>query len=286
MRGTVGLVAVLSGLVCGVPFADAAPRAPTPAAVAPAARTEAVALKEEAGNLLVPVEINDSVKLDFTLDSGASVVTIPADVAMTLIRTGTLTRDDYLGRQTFRLADGRTVPSTILRIRSLKVGDIVVHDVQASVTDSKGSLLLGQTFLARLSTWSIDNARHVLVLGPERPGGPPPLNIARPAHARRSSKPSEPGGQAPASHAFAPADQDGAAAANGRPETEKSAAWDADFYQTCVSQGAQSAGVNAHAAQSFCHCVDTALQPLPLSRKKRLVPHSHEILAAESQCTR
>lgn len=173
MRGTVGLVAVLSALACSVPFANAARKhAPTPAAAAPAAATEQVALKSEGGALLVPVVINDSVKLDFTLDSGASVVAIPADVAMTLIRTGTLTRDDYLGREKFQLADGRTVPATILRIRSLKVGDIVVHDVQASVTDAKGSLLLGQTFLARLTTWSIDNGRHVLVLGPERPGGP------------------------------------------------------------------------------------------------------------------
>ncbi len=212
------------------------------------------------------------------------MVTIPADVAMTLIRTGTLTRDDYLGRQTFELADGRKVPSTMLRIRTLKVGGIVVHDVQASVTDTKGSLLLGQTFLARLSTWSIDNARHVLVLGPERPGGSPLLDIASAAHARRSSKPRDQGGQAPAGHAFTPADQDGDA--SGRPETAKSAAWDADFYQSCLSQSAQGAGANAHGAQTFCHCVGAALQPLPLSRKKRLVPHSHEILAAEAQCTR
>lgn len=278
MRWMVELVAVLSGLACGAPFAEAAAKhPPTPAAAAPAAGTETVALKAEGGELLVPVTINDSVKLDFMLDSGASVVTIPADVAMTLIRTGTLTRDDYLGRQTFRLADGRTVPSTILRIRTLKVGDIVVHNVQASVTDAKGSLLLGQTFLARLSTWSIDNGRHVLVLGPERPGGPPPLEIASAPHARRSSKHADQGAQAPA-------DQDGAAAAaDGRPETAKSAAWDAAFYQTCVSQGARD---NGRGVQAACHCVGAALQPLPLSRKKRLVAHSHEILAAEAQCAR
>jgi aspartyl protease family protein len=274
MRGKVGLVAVLSALACAVPFAEA----PTPAAAAPAAHTEEVALKAEGGELLVPVVINDSVKLDFMLDSGASVVTIPADVAMTLIRTGTLTKDDYLGRETFQLADGRKVPSTILRIRSLKVGDIVVHDVQASVTDAKGSLLLGQTFLARLTTWSIDNGRRVLVLGPERPGGPPPLKIAAAPRAHRSSK-------ARAQEDQAPPDQDSAAAAGaGRPETAKGAAWDAAFYQTCLTQEAQSAG--ARSAQSFCHCVGGALQPLPLSRKKRLVAHSHEILAAEGQCAR
>jgi clan AA aspartic protease (TIGR02281 family) len=281
MRGRVGLVALLAALACALPFAgDAAPRAP------PTPATEEVALKAEGGELLAPVTINDSVKLDFVLDSGASVVTIPADVAMTLIRTGTLTKDDYLGRQTFQLADGRTMPSTILRIRTLKVGDIVVHDVQASVTDAKGSLLLGQTFLARLSTWSIDNARHVLVLGPERPGPPPPLQIAAaPApRAHRASKHADRGDDASAAHAYAPADQ-GDAPASGRPETEKGAAWDAAFYQTCVSQGAEAAGVSSRAAAGFCHCVGGALQPLPLSRKKRLVAHSHEILAAESQCT-
>ena len=284
MRWMVGLVAALSGLACGPLAVAAAKHAPTPAAAPPATGTEAVALKQEAGALLVPVVINDSVKLDFVLDSGAAVVTIPADVAMTLIRTGTLTRDDYLGRETFRLADGRTTPSTILRIRTLKVGDIVVHDVQASVTDAKGSLLLGQTFLTRLSTWSIDNARHVLVLGPERPGGPPPLNIARPSHSRR--KGTDQGGQASAGHAFATSDEDGpASAVSGRPETANSAAWDAAFYQSCLSQGAPSAGVN-HGAQTYCHCVSGALQPLSLSRKKRLVAHSHEILAAEAQCTR
>jgi clan AA aspartic protease (TIGR02281 family) len=236
-----------------------------------------VALKTEGGALLVPVVINDSVKLDFMLDSGAAVVTIPADVAMTLIRTGTITRDDVLGRQKFQMADGHTASSTILRIRSLKVGNIVVHDVQASVTDAKGSLLLGQTFLARLTTWSIDNSRHVLVLGPERAGGPPPLQIAPERHARRSAKDAAQADQAAA-------DQE--AAANGRPETAKNAEWDAAFYQSCVSLDARSAGVPASRVQSFCHCVGGALQPLPLSRKKRLVSHSHEILAAETQCAR
>jgi clan AA aspartic protease (TIGR02281 family) len=278
MRGTVWLVALLSGLACAPLFADASTRhAAAPAAAAPAPGTEEVPLKAEGGGLVVPVVINDSVKLDFMLDSGAAVVTIPADVAMTLIRTGTLTKDDYLGRETFEMADGHPAPSTILRIRSLKVGDIVVHDVQASVTDTKGSLLLGQTFLARLTTWSIDNGRNVLVLGPERPGGPPPLDIQPVRRTRRSAKEAD----------QASADQPGAAAAaDGRPETAKSAEWDAAFYQTCISDGAQSAGVSSSRAQPFCHRVGGALQPLPLSRKKRLVPHSHEILAAETQCAR
>jgi hypothetical protein len=33
---------------------------------------------------------NDAITLDFTIDSGAADVSIPADVVMTLMRTGTI----------------------------------------------------------------------------------------------------------------------------------------------------------------------------------------------------
>jgi hypothetical protein len=58
------------------------------------AHAESVALKREAGTLVLPVVINDRLILNFTLDSGASDVTIPEDVARTLVRTGTITRSD------------------------------------------------------------------------------------------------------------------------------------------------------------------------------------------------
>jgi predicted aspartyl protease len=49
-------------------------------------------------------------------------------------------------------------------IRSLKVGNTVVQNVRASVASSKGPLLLGQSFLERFKSWSIDNTKHVLLL--------------------------------------------------------------------------------------------------------------------------
>jgi predicted aspartyl protease len=49
-------------------------------------------------------------------------------------------------------------------IRSLRVGNTVVHNVKAGVVSSKGSLLLGQSFLERFKSWSIDNTKHVLLL--------------------------------------------------------------------------------------------------------------------------
>jgi predicted aspartyl protease len=102
--------------------------------------------------------------LNFTVDSGAADVSIPADIVMTLARTGTLKSADFIGEQNYKLADGSTVPSQTFVIRSLKVGNRVVQDVTGSVASAKGVPLLGQSFLSRFNSWSIDNGRHVLNL--------------------------------------------------------------------------------------------------------------------------
>jgi hypothetical protein len=127
-------------------------------------RASEVVLIKEAGTFKIPVLINGVITLHFVLDSGASDVSIPADVVMTLMRTGTLRESDFLGRQTYTLADGSRVPSEIFRIRELKVGDRTIQNVVGSVANVKGSLLLGQSFLSKFNSWSIDNGRQVLIL--------------------------------------------------------------------------------------------------------------------------
>jgi predicted aspartyl protease len=104
------------------------------------------------------------VTLDFIVDSGAADVSIPADVVLTLIRTGTLAESDFLDSRTYRLADGSTVPSQRFLIRSLRVGDKVLENVTGSVAPVAGGLLLGQSFVTRFKSWSIDNQRQALVL--------------------------------------------------------------------------------------------------------------------------
>jgi predicted aspartyl protease len=141
----------------------------TPAATAaPSSGTIEVPLRRQGGVLHVPVGINNAITLDFVVDSGATDVSIPADVVMTLTRTGTLTAGDFLGSATYRLADGSTVPSQTFRIRSLKVGNTTLENVTGSVASVKGSLLLGQSFLGRFRSWSIDNGRQMLVLNDTR----------------------------------------------------------------------------------------------------------------------
>jgi clan AA aspartic protease (TIGR02281 family) len=126
-------------------------------------RTE-VPLKSVGGTFVVPVFINGAITLNFVVDSGAADVSVPADVVGTLTRAGTIAKTDFIGKQTYVLADGSTVPTNTFVIRSLKVGDILIENVTGSVSPAAGSLLLGQSFLQRFKSWSMDNNKHVLVL--------------------------------------------------------------------------------------------------------------------------
>jgi clan AA aspartic protease (TIGR02281 family) len=125
---------------------------------------ESVLLVRENGVLKVPVRINNSITLNFILDSGAADVQIPDDVARTLIRMKTIGSDDYLGQGTYILADGAQHRESRISIRTLRIGNVELNNVMASVGDTRGELLLGQSFLRKLRSWSIDNDRGVLVL--------------------------------------------------------------------------------------------------------------------------
>ena len=114
--------------------------------------------------LKVPVTINDTLTLNFVVDSGASDVSLPADVVLTLARAGTIAPTDFIGSQTYVLADGSKLSSQKFRLRSLKLGDHTLQNVVGSVAPVKGELLLGQSFLGRFKSWSIDNQRQVLRL--------------------------------------------------------------------------------------------------------------------------
>jgi clan AA aspartic protease (TIGR02281 family) len=104
--------------------------------------------------------------LDFVFDSGATDVSVPADVVSTLMRVGAIKKADFIGKQTYVLANGSKSESVTFTIRSLRVGDMVLENVRGNVASSQGSLLLGQSFLEHFKSWSIDNTKHELFLEP------------------------------------------------------------------------------------------------------------------------
>jgi len=129
------------------------------------AAAETIQLKKHAGGgYLIPGRINDAVTVTFVLDTGASDVSIPENVARELEQAGKLDRGDFLGTRTYVLADGSRVPSRRVLLREVTVGGQTVSNVTASISRSGSPPLLGQSFLSKFASWTLDNERAALVL--------------------------------------------------------------------------------------------------------------------------
>src|SRR5215470_13180372 len=85
-----------------------------------AATSNEVRLEKQGGTYTVPVLINRAITLRFVLDSGASEVLIPADVFLTLVRTGTVSESDFLDSKIYSLADGSKLKGARFVIRELR----------------------------------------------------------------------------------------------------------------------------------------------------------------------
>ncbi len=131
-----------------------------------ASAQEVPLIRSSDGTFEVPVVINDTLRLNFTLDTGASMITLTPDILLTLMRSGTVIEDDLSTEESdFVLADGSTVTGSEVLLKKVTIGNISLHNVRAAVLSSLDSgLLLGQSFLSRLPRWSIDNGRGVLVI--------------------------------------------------------------------------------------------------------------------------
>jgi clan AA aspartic protease (TIGR02281 family) len=123
-----------------------------------------IPLLKMSGGLIAPVVINNALKLNFIVDSGASDVSIPADVFASLVQANTVTQADITGIRNYKNADGEVFQSKTFVIRSLKIGNIEAPRVQAKVSPSNAPALLGQSFLKRFKSWSIDNSTQELIL--------------------------------------------------------------------------------------------------------------------------
>ena len=123
-----------------------------------------VAVEPHAGAFVVPVVLNDVLTAKFIVDSGAADVSITEDMVSALMKSGTMTGADLLGSKTYMLADGTLHQGKIYRMASLRIGGMVMRDVTVRIAAGNSSLLLGQSFLRRLKSWSMDNARQVLII--------------------------------------------------------------------------------------------------------------------------
>jgi TPR repeat protein len=136
--------------------------APQPATVS--ASTLTVTLRRQSGVLMVPAVLNDAVSANFVVDSGASDVVIPENVLQELRKANKFKDADFTGKQLFKIADGSVVEAKTFVLRSVSVSNRMLTNVRVSVVPINATPLLGQSFLQRFASWSIDNERQVLLL--------------------------------------------------------------------------------------------------------------------------
>jgi clan AA aspartic protease (TIGR02281 family) len=142
------------------------PFATTPAAsTVPTAtvRNSSAPLSVNQGTYMVVAQVNGT-PLNFVLDSGAGSTQLPRTVIAKMLANGSITANDYMGDATMIDANGRETKEPTYRLRSVTVGDITVHDVIVNAGLDPNLCLLGQSFLGRLKSWSIDNQAGRLLM--------------------------------------------------------------------------------------------------------------------------
>lgn len=119
-----------------------------------------VKMSAENGVYKIPVAINGS-NMNFIFDTGASIISISATEALFLYKQGTLSEDDFLGQVDFQDATGAISQGTIIRLKSVKIGNKTLENVEASVVhNAVAPLLFGQSALAKFGKVSIDYKRN------------------------------------------------------------------------------------------------------------------------------
>jgi len=117
----------------------------------------------QSGVRYVWIEIN-GIKLRFIFDTGASSICISPAEATVLYRQGTLQKEDILNVEYFQDATGKISEGTKVNLREVKIGNMILENVEALVIDNVNApLLLGQTVLERFGSIEIDNVNGEII---------------------------------------------------------------------------------------------------------------------------
>ena len=126
--------------------------------------TEISVKRNPGGTFEIPCDIN-GLALQMIFDTGASDVTISSVEANFMFKNGYLSEKDIKGKKYYQIANGQISEGTTITLREVRIGDAVLHNVDASVVKSqKAPLLLGQSAMERFGTITIDNQNNKLII--------------------------------------------------------------------------------------------------------------------------
>ena len=126
--------------------------------------TEVPITRKAGGTFNVDCSVN-GLALNMIFDTGASDVSISKVEADFMLKNNYLSKDDIKGKQYYQTADGGISEGTVITLKEVRIGDAVLHNVNASVVkNQKAPLLLGESVLQRFGTFTVDNINSKLII--------------------------------------------------------------------------------------------------------------------------
>lgn len=123
-----------------------------------------IEMERKDGVTFVWIEVN-GIPLRFIFDTGASAVFISPAEALVLIKQGTLNEEDFIGQEQYQDATGGVSVGTVINLKEVKIGNKILRNVKASVSDNiESPLLLGQSALEQFGSIEIDNRSDRIIL--------------------------------------------------------------------------------------------------------------------------
>ncbi|MEO5370162.1 MAG: retroviral-like aspartic protease family protein [Magnetococcus sp. DMHC-1] len=119
-----------------------------------------VPLVKRGKSLFISAILNGKNSVEFLLDTGASSLFIPREIATTLVDADTIAT---LPLVTVKYAS-ETRKEKSLKLDSIQVGPILINTINAVISDVNPRPLLGMAVLEKLGSWRIDNKRQVLII--------------------------------------------------------------------------------------------------------------------------
>ena len=124
-----------------------------------------IEMEEINGVYYVPCEVN-GIPMNFIFDTGASNVSISKTEAEFLIKQGLLTEEDFIEIVNYRIADGSIKEGIQVRLKEIKIKDMILNDITATiVSESSAPLLLGQSAISELGR--IEIYQNKLIIYPK-----------------------------------------------------------------------------------------------------------------------
>lgn len=126
--------------------------------------TEVPITRKAGGTFNVDCSVN-GLALSMIFDTGASDVSISKVEADFMLKNNYLSKSDIKGKQYYQTADGGISEGTVITLKEVRIGEAVLHNVDASVVKSqKAPLLLGESVLQKFGTFTVDNINSKLII--------------------------------------------------------------------------------------------------------------------------